>query len=91
MDALKHIDNILYQSLDNYFRILSHIGYKQYCAVDKLLIIYFIQEMIDGVKDRITEEDYNTMAKVVECISGSCIIPYTQYNLKEEETYLFYS
>ena len=67
----------IYNSLNNYFSLLSHTGYKSYSEVYKLLVLSFIEEMISGdIKEYLTEEDYKYISSAMECLYGSCIIPY---------------
>lgn len=93
MAALDYLTKEVAGAIDNYMSILSHVGYKSYCAVDKLLVYSFIEELLDKFRFVVTKEDYDTIAKVINCFYGSCIIPFPYYVNKpteEEETPIFY-
>ena len=79
----------IYNALNNYFSLLSHTGYKSYSEVYKLLVLSFIEEMISGdMKEYLTEEDYKYISSVMECLYGSCIIPYPDNNKEYDKTIL---
>jgi hypothetical protein len=77
--ALKFISKEVSEALNSYMSVLSHIGYKSYCSVEKLLVYTFIEEILDICKTAVTEEDYNTLSNVVNCLYGSCMIPFPYY------------
>lgn len=68
-------------SLERYFNALSKLGYKSYSEVDKLLVLIFIQELLDSeCKTFITEDDYRAINQALYCLYGSsCLIPYPEY------------
>lgn len=82
---LKDVDvmeltNKVYEAINKYFSVLSHTGYKSYNEVYKLLAFIFIEEMLYGpLSQFITEDDYNEIDKALDCIYGSCMIPYPDY------------
>ena len=70
-----------YNSLNNYFSLLSRTGYKSYNEVYKLIVLSFIEDIISSdIKEYLTEEDYKYISSVIECLYGSCIIPYPNNN-----------
>lgn len=79
MAVLNNLGFDIVEALDRYYNVLSHTGYKSYCEVNNLLILSFIEELLSKCKGLITEEDYNYLSKVVECLHGSCLIPFTKY------------
>lgn len=89
MVALNYLTNEVAGAIDNYMSILSHIGYKSYCAVDKLLVFSFIEELLNKFSMVVTQEDYDIISKVVNCFYGSCMIPFPYYVEKtKEESYV---
>ena len=68
-------------SLERYFNALLKFGYKSYADVDRLLMLIFIQELLDSdCKSFITEEEYMTIHKSLYCLYGStCLISYPEY------------
>ena len=69
--------NIVSSSLERYFSSLSHIGYKSYSEVNKLLVLLFIEEILCGpMSEFITEEDRKSIYSATVCLYGSCMIPY---------------
>lgn len=74
------VTNEAYNAITSYFSILSHIGYKPDEDVNKLVVFIFIEEMLYGrLSEYITEEDYNIIIDSIECLYGSCMIPYPDY------------
>lgn len=83
------LHNKTYDALNNYFSLLSHTGYKSYNEVYKLLVLSFIEEMISSnMKEYITEEDYKYISSMMECLYGSCMIPYPNNNKEYDRTTL---
>lgn len=77
---MEDINEITYNALDRYFTVLQHTGYVPQRDVNKLLLLQFIQEMLDQYSDYITADDYNIIARIVQCLSdSSCLIPYIEY------------
>lgn len=80
------LTNEVYNSVNNYFSVLSHIGYKPYNEVYQLLVFTFIEEMLYGpLSQYLTEEDYNSINNSLYCLYGSCMIPYPDYKKAYDE------
>lgn len=93
MVVLKYLTKEVAGAIDRYMSILSHVGYKSYCAVDRLLVYSFIEEILTKFNTAVTEDDYNSMANVLNCLYGSCMIPFLYYmksTSESEEVPLFY-
>lgn len=74
------LTNEVSNSLCNYFSLLSKTGYKPDVEVNSLLVFLFIEELLTGpIGEYITEEDYNNICKSLQCLYGSCMIPYPEY------------
>lgn len=74
------LTNDVYDSVNKYFSVLSHMGYKSYSEVDQLLVYTFIEEMLSGpLSQYITEDDYNNISSSLNCLYGSCMIPFPDY------------
>lgn len=74
------------RSIDNYFSVLSNFGYVNYNHVDKLLVLVFINDIINGMFGNIVSEDeYKILNKCLCCIYGtSCLFPYPKYLVTSE-------
>ncbi len=67
-------------SVNRYFSLLSHTGYAHYDKVYNLLVMVFIEEILCGpMSEFITEEDYKVITKGINCLYGTCMIPYPSY------------
>ena len=86
MAVLDNLTKEVAGALSRYMYVLSHIGYKTYCAVDKLLVYSFIEELLDRFSLAVTEDDYNSVAKTLNCLYGSCLIPFPYYVGKSRGT-----
>jgi hypothetical protein len=74
------LTNDVYTSLTKYFSLLKKTGYKSYKQVEELLVLIFIEELLNGpLSQFISEEDYNSIANSLECLYGSCMIAYPDY------------
>ena len=72
--------NDVYKSINSYFSILEHTGYKPDNDVYKLIVFAFIEELLDSeLSQYITEKDYNSITNALYCIYGTCMIPYPDY------------
>ena len=83
------MDEMTYQAISKYFTHLSNVGYFNQSNVNKLLLLTFIQELVDyDFRGLISEEDYNDINKALYCLYGSsCLIPYPDYyNTKRRRT-----
>ena len=83
------MDEITFEAVNKYFTHLSNVGYFSQSNVDKLLLLTFIQEMIDNdFRGLVSEEDYDYINKALYCLYGSsCLIPYPDYyNTKRRRT-----
>lgn len=93
MAALDYLTKEVAGAVDRYMSILSHVGYKSYCTIDKLLVYSFIEEILTKFSIVVTEDDYNLIASVLNCLYGSCMIPFPYYmgsTIEPGETPLFY-
>ena len=75
------LSDLVYTGLDQYFTILSSIGYKKYGEVYTLLAVSIIDEMLDSdLAYFITEDDYKAIGLALEKLWGtSCLIPYRTF------------
>lgn len=75
------MDNQVYESLVRYFTMLSIYGYKSYQEVYKVLVLLFINELINNdFYGIMTEADYRDMENAVSNLEGrSCLLPYQNY------------
>ena len=79
----------IYNSLNNYFSLLSRTGYKSYNEVYKLIVLSFIEDIISSdIKEYLTEEDYKYISSAMECLCGSCISPQPDNNKEYDKTRL---
>lgn len=72
---------LLKDSLSRYFNSLSNSGYINHEEVDKLLILTFIQELLDSdCREFITADEYLNIHKALYCLCGqTCLISYPEY------------
>lgn len=75
MDA-QEFDGYTFNSLENYFRILSHTGYKSYNKVYNIVILSFLNDLINNCTD-LTSEEYRSVVSAIKCLTGTdCTLPY---------------
>lgn len=79
VDVMQLVTEV-YNSVNRYFSLLSHTGYKSYNDVYKLLAFTFIEEMLYGpMSEYIDDKDYNDITDALYCLYGTCMIPYPDY------------
>ena len=77
---MEDLNNIALDSLQRYFTVLESIGYISQGETNKVILLQFLQEILQEYPYFITEEDYTTIERVVQCLSSStCLIPYREY------------
>lgn len=79
---MQALNNELLNSLNIYFCSLSKFGYMNYSDVNKLIVVLFMGEILEGLFDNLIEEDdYKSITNAINCLLGtSCIIPYPKLN-----------
>ena len=75
------MDNIIYNSVTQYYDALSKLGYHKYGDVFRLLVLSFFRDFVfEDYRARISREDYHEIEKALNCLFGSsCLIPYPDY------------
>lgn len=75
------MDELIYESLCNYFHALGLKGYMPYSAMSKLLVLIFYKDYALGdYRGYISKEDYHLIEHALNCLYGStCLISYPDY------------
>ncbi len=73
--------NISEEAIIRYFTTLSQFGFKQYTDVERIMILFFIEEMLTHeFADFITEKDYRDIVNALYCLYGStCMIEFPSF------------
>lgn len=77
MAVLHNISNDIVNAINHYYLLLSKTGYISQCKVESLLVFTFIENFLNDYDSIFTDDDYELLNKVVECLSGNCLIPYS--------------
>lgn len=88
------IDNLsenVSRTLDKFFNKLRITGYESECSVNNILLYVFLEDFLDTFKNCISEDDYASIIKVLNCLHGSCLISYPQYLNQKDTSSVFYS
>lgn len=73
------LTNLSYEALQRYFTRLSQSGYMKYSNVDSLIVLLYIQEIVDRYDLDIEEQ--NIVNRALSCIQGNnCMIPHANCN-----------
>lgn len=81
------LTNIASTAVNRYFKTLSTFGYKSYTDVNKLIVLIFIEELLNSSEFSfyISEEDYKIITNSLYCLYGSdCMIDFPEYNVEDE-------
>lgn len=70
----------VFASVERYYNTLENTGYIPDKVVFKLLAFMFMEEILYGkLSGFITEKDYNSINKALDCLYGTCMIPFPDY------------
>lgn len=76
---MKLADDVL-ASVERYFNILPLTGYVPYDKVDRLVAYMFLEEILYGQFALfVNEKDYRTISHALDCLYGTCMIPFPDY------------
>lgn len=79
-DVVVEISNMVSKGINSYYDSLSVLGYRPYSDVQKILVLGFLEEVLtEEMRFLITEEDYRAIDKALNCLYGSCLIPFSAY------------
>lgn len=77
---MEDLNNITLDALERYFKVLESVGYTTESNTNKILLLQFLQEFLQDYAYYITEEDYNVIERIVQCLGqSSCLVPYREY------------
>lgn len=66
------LDNLVYETINKYFKNLSYTGYKDYDSVNNILVLNFIHEITQSdLRYFLTAEDTKVMENVLYQLFGS--------------------
>ena len=75
------MDEMIYNSLSNYYNVLEKFGYVSYSHMQKLLILTFYRDFcFHDYRGLLSKDDYHLIERALDCLYGStCLIPYPDY------------
>ena len=75
------MDEILYSTITDYYKILQRRGFFNYGETMKILILCFFRDFVfHDYRGILSKEDYHDIEKALNCLFGSsCLIPYPDY------------
>jgi len=78
---------IISDNLDKLFSKLSRLGTLDSCTINNSIAVIFLWELLDSYSAYITEEDYTSILRAINCISSNiCSIALPTFN--QYKTYL---
>lgn len=69
---MQTIDNMAYDAIESYYNVITKLGHKS--GINRVLILVFLSWFMEVFAKYINESDYNTIVRVLYCISGDCLI-----------------
>ena len=89
---MEELNLITLNAISGYYNNLKHLGYVDYQETFNIIILSFINDLINTFPQYITNSDYDTILKAAQCLSDkSCLIssPHflTQESLFKESNY----
>lgn len=74
------LSNTAYSALESYFTHLKQAGYMKNDNVFRLIVLLYIRKILSGEYNfEFEEKDYKLMSDTLECLYGTCLIPYEEY------------
>lgn len=78
---MEEVTKLSAEAIQRYFTTLSQFGYKSYTDVDKMTVLFFLEEVLAyDFLDFITEDDYRHIVNALYCMFGStCLIGFPEF------------
>lgn len=77
---MDEITDLSYNAINRYFTTLAQFGYKNYSAVDKLIALLTLEEMLNIFPEYIDEKSFRSIINAIYCLSGTtCLIDFPHY------------
>jgi len=75
------MDEMILNSLNQYYTVLRKTGYYKYADVRKLLVLIFYRDFVfNDYRGLLTKADYMLIERALNCLYGTtCLIPYPDY------------
>jgi hypothetical protein len=75
------MDNIIFNTITDYYKVLQRRGYHSYKDVKRILVLSFYRNFVmNDYRGLISREDYSYIERALNCMFGStCLIPYPDY------------
>lgn len=75
------MDEMVYNALSQYYKVLKKTGYYKYSDVMKLLVLIFYRDFVyNDYRGYLSCRDYRDVERALNCLYGStCLIPYPEY------------
>ena len=74
------LDTTISEALNKFYKTLSYTGNVPIKITTQLLLATFLRDFLEDYQGLINEEDYNAISKVLDCMYGTCYMPYSSYN-----------
>ena len=72
---MEELNLITLNAISGYYNNLKYLGYVDCDETDNIIILSFINDLINTFPQYITNSDYDTILKAVQCLSDkSCFI-----------------
>lgn len=83
--------NYLFEAICKYFGHLCNTGYMRQSEVDKLIVLTFIQRMVEcDFRGYLNEEDYNKINDALYNLYGTtCLLPYPDYYSNKDKRVMY--
>ena len=84
---MERLNYLLCEALVRYFTVLNKTGYKKQDDVNVLLLLMFLQELLEDYGEFIDTYDYNIISDIITCLyDKSCLVPFDTYKHNVEVT-----
>ena len=71
---METIDEITHSAIERYYNYLDNVGYISNEDTFRVLLLSYIDHLVQDFFMYITEQDINTIYRVLNCLSKSCLI-----------------
>lgn len=75
------MDEVLYNALTDYYKVLQRRGFFSYSETLKILVLGFFRDFVfHDYRGILSKGDYHDIERALNCLFGSnCLIPYPDY------------
>lgn len=86
---MDNINTLSSKALDNYFQTITHLNLVTFKDQSRLLVLIFIEELINKYLDHLNKEEKSLIFKTLNCLAkDNCLIDYMDISNEDDMFHL---